>query len=92
MNDSFSIIFYIRKNMADRNGLCLVYLRITVSGKRSEISVKRKVKADDWNFDAGRAKNSKASNRELNKYLEDVRSRLYQIQGRYVADGKQYTN
>ncbi len=92
MNDSFSILFYIRKNNPDKTGKCLVYLRITVTGKRSEISVKRKIKADDWNFSSGRAKNSKATNRELNKYLEDVRSRLYQIQGRYVADGKHYTS
>jgi len=91
MNYSFSILFYIRKNMSDRNGLCSIYLRITVNGKRSEISVKRKVKVNDWNCASGRAKNSKASNRELNKYLEDIRSRLYQIQGKYVTDGKQYT-
>ena len=92
MNDSFSILFYIRKNMTDKNGMCSIYLRITVNGKRSEISVQRKVKVTDWNCDSGRAKNFKASNRELNKYLEDVRYRLYQIQGKYVADGKHYTS
>jgi site-specific recombinase XerD len=92
MNDSFSILFYIRKKMTDKNGKCSIYLRITVNGKRSEISVQRKVKVDDWNCDSGRAKNFKASSRELNKYLEDVRSRLYQIQGKYVADGKHYTS
>ncbi|TMM53125.1 site-specific integrase [Maribacter algarum] len=92
MNDSFSILFYIRKNMPDRNGLCPIYLRITVSGKRSEISAKRKVKVDDWNCASGRAKNSKPSNRELNKYLEDLRARLYRIQGKYEADGRSYTS
>lgn len=50
------------------------------------------MKVDDWNSDSGRAKNFKASSRELNKYLEDVRYRLYRIQGKYVADGKHYTS
>ncbi|MGB5608684.1 Arm DNA-binding domain-containing protein, partial [Eudoraea sp.] len=85
MNDSFSILFYIRKNQLDKNDKCSIYLRITVSGKRSEISVKRKVKLEDWNFNSGRAKNSKLSNRELNKYLEDIRALLYQIQGKFVS-------
>ncbi len=92
MNASFSILFYIRKNMPDRNGLCPIFLRITVSGKRSEISAKRKVKVDDWNCASGRAKNSKPSNRELNKYLEDLRARLYRIQGKYEGDGRPYTS
>jgi len=72
--------------------MCSIYLRITVNGKRSEISVQRKVKIEDWNGDSGRATNFKVSNRELNKFLEDVRYRLYQIQGKYITDGKHYTS
>lgn len=92
MNDSFSILFYIRKNKPDRNGKCTIYLRITVNGKRAETSVHRKVKVEDWNTGSGRAKNSKVSNRELNRFLEDVRARLYQIQGKCVADGRHYSS
>ena len=90
MNDSFSILFYIRKNHPDKTGKCTIYLRITVNGKRAETSVHRKVKIEDWNTGSGRAKNSKASNRELNRFLEDVRARLFQIQGKFVADGRLY--
>lgn len=92
MNDSFSILFYIRKNHPDKTGKCTIYLRITVNGKRTETSVHRKVKIEDWNTGSGRAKNSKASNRELNRFLEDVRARLFQIQGKFVSDGKHYTS
>ncbi|UII78798.1 site-specific integrase [Flagellimonas sp. CMM7] len=91
MNDSFSILFYIRKNHPDKTGKCTIYLRITVNGKRAETSVHRKVKIEDWNTGSGRAKNSKASNRELNRFLEDVRARLFQIQGKFLTDGKHYT-
>ncbi|WP_422860552.1 phage integrase SAM-like domain and Arm DNA-binding domain-containing protein [Flagellimonas sp. S174] len=90
MNDSFSILFYIRKNHPDKIGKCTIYLRITVNGKRAETSVHRKVKIEDWNTGSGRAKNSKASHRELNRFLEDVRARLFQIQGKFVADGRLY--
>ncbi|MGD1945638.1 MAG: site-specific integrase [Croceivirga sp.] len=90
MNDSFSILFYIRKNHPDKTGKCTIYLRITVNGKRAETSVHRKVKIEDWNTSSGRAKNSKVSSRELNRFLEDIRSRLFQIQGKFVSDGKHY--
>ena len=90
MNDSFSILFYIRKNHPDKTGKCTIYLRITVNGKRAETSVHRKVKIEDWNTGSGRAKNSKASNRELNRFLQDVRARLFQIQGKFVSDGRLY--
>jgi len=91
MNDSFSILCYIRKNKQDKKGLCPIIARITVNGKRSEISLHRKVKPEDWDTNSGRAKNSKTSNRELNRYLEDIRARLYQIQGKFVTDGRDYT-
>lgn len=91
MNDSFSILFYIRKNHPDSNGKCTIYLRITVSGKRAETSVHRKVMVQEWNPGSGRAKNSKVSNRELNRFLEEVRARLFRIQGKFLTDGKPYT-
>ena len=91
MNDSFSILYYIRKSKQDKKGMCPIIGRITVNGKRSEISLHRKVKLEDWDTNSGRAKNSKTSNRELNRYLEDIRARFYQIQGKFITDGRNYT-
>lgn len=91
MNDSFSILFYIRKNKMDKNGMCTVYLRITVNGKRSEISLQRKVFPKNWDANSGWARGSKGPDHELNRYLEDVRSRLYRIQGKFISEGRPYS-
>ena len=43
MQTTFSILFYPRGNDIDKNGNAPIYSRITVNGKRSEFSVRRKV-------------------------------------------------
>ncbi|WP_420320008.1 phage integrase SAM-like domain and Arm DNA-binding domain-containing protein [Flagellimonas sp.] len=42
MRDSFSTLFYIQGSRLDKNGMSLIYLRVTVNGKRSEMSLQRK--------------------------------------------------
>ena len=42
MNQSFNLLFYVRKAKANSQGEALIYLRITINGKVSEIS-KREV-------------------------------------------------
>ena len=43
MQRTFSLLFYIKRSKADSNGMANVYLRITVNGKRAELSIRRKV-------------------------------------------------
>ncbi len=54
MQNTFSVLFYPRGNDVDKNGKTSVYQRITVNGKRSEVSIKRKVLLTKWNSDAGK--------------------------------------
>ncbi len=81
MNDSFSVLFYIRNSRLDKNRKCLIFLRITVDRPRAEISLKRKVLPNEWNSASGRVKGSKPQVKELNRFLDEVQSRLLKIQG-----------
>jgi site-specific recombinase XerD len=54
----------------------LLYVRISISRKRLEISLKRKVPVEHWNPKGGCLKGNKKLMQELNPYLQDVR---YQI-------------
>jgi integrase len=80
MNNSFSILFYPKGNDADKNGLAPIYVRITVNGKRSELSIKRKIELSKWNTEAGKMRGTTTEVRELNRYMDNIRNKIYKIQ------------
>jgi len=91
VSDSFSIIFYPKSSNLDKNGKAPLFLRITVDGKRCELSIKRKIELQYWDSHKGKIKGSNPTAKQLNKFLEEIKSRLYKIQGKFVADGRSYT-
>lgn len=80
MKTTFSILFYPRGNDIDKNGNAPIYLRITVNGKRSEFSIKRKVLLSRWNSEAGKVRGTTIDIRELNKYMDTIKVKIYKIQ------------
>ncbi|MDH5412531.1 MAG: site-specific integrase [Flavobacteriaceae bacterium] len=77
MNNSIYILFYIKKSKADKLGKANIYLRITIAGKRAEVSMNRKVTVNKWSSEFGKVKGSSTEARELNHYMESIRSRMY---------------
>ena len=73
--NTFGIIFCLRKNRI-KNGKVPIYIRITVDSKRSEIALKRYIEIENWNDLKGTAKSKSEELRQLNTYLEQIRSRL----------------
>ena len=55
-NCTFGVVFYLRKQKATAQGNAPIYARITVNGRRTEISVKRSVPASGWDTKKGLAK------------------------------------
>ncbi len=91
MSDSFSILFYPKSSDKNKKGKVPLFLRITVDGRRSELSLKRKIDPLAWNSFSGMVKGSRPQTKQLNRFLDDVQSRLLKIQGDYVKEGKYYT-
>jgi len=56
-----------------------IYLRITIAGKRAEVSINRKVTINKWSSDTGKVKGYSMEARDLNLYLQTIRSRVYEI-------------
>ncbi len=71
--NTFGVIFYLKKYKTNY-GLAPIYARITVDGKRADISVKRSIEQENWNGFKGMAKGSREEIRSLNAFLEQVRS------------------
>jgi hypothetical protein len=51
-----------------------VYARITIDGKRIEISLKHKIAVSDWNDKTGMAKNNTEEGKSLNNFMEQTRA------------------
>lgn len=71
---TFGVIFYLRKYKQSSQGKAPIYARITVNGKRIDLSVKRNIEATNWNAGKGMAKGSRSEITQLNAYLEEFRS------------------
>ncbi len=86
-NSTFSVIFFTRKSSSTLSKL-LIYARITVDGKRSEISLKRSVLVNDWDINKARCRGNTSKIRFLNAYLDEVYSKLLDCQRQLFAEDK----
>ena len=73
-NNTFGVAFYLKKQKANQAGKSPIYARITVNGKRIEISVKRSIEDNNWNPVKGMAKGSREEITKLNKYLDQFKA------------------
>lgn len=76
--NTFSILFWADQKNAT-NGEALVYARITVNQKRANISLKRRVPIRLWNPKKNRSKGSSIEARQLNQYIDQTYTKIFQI-------------
>jgi len=76
---SFSVLFWTKKAKADSNGLAPLYARVTVDGKRAEISLKKKLNLKKWDAKSGFMKGSGDEVRITNRYINEVSNDLFEI-------------
>jgi len=92
MKNSISLLFYIKRSKVDRNNKTIIYLRITVNGKRSELSIQRKVSLDKWNSSAGKIKGFSNEAQEINQYIDLISNKINKIHQRFVQEDKPFTS
>ncbi len=84
---TFSILFWLKLSKA-KNGKAPLYARITVNGKRAEISLKRKIKIEFWSSAKNKVKGTNQEARIINAYLDQVSSELHQSKNELKSEGK----
>ncbi|MCG2459451.1 site-specific integrase [Flavobacteriaceae bacterium F89] len=77
-SSTFSILFWIYTQRADKNNRSNIYARITVNGKKVNISLKQKVDIDSWDSKRQKARGNGKTSRIVNLYLDEVKSELVQ--------------
>lgn len=88
MRQTFNVLFFIRKTRALKSGENPIMLRISIAGQLSEIQLKRAVKPNLWNQNKERCTGKDAASLEINRYLESVKLRLFEIHRKMEEDGK----
>ncbi|WPV00731.1 site-specific integrase [Mucilaginibacter sp. cycad4] len=92
LEKSFGLMFFMRKPKNSPDGTYPIYLRITVDGKSSELSTKRKCHTATWNAKTGRSTGSKETIRELNSFLDALMQQVYQAKRRLMEADKELTS
>lgn len=87
----FSLLFFIRKTRLLKNGEAPISLRITVNGKRAEMQLSRSIEVSNWNQAKECAISKDARSKELNYYLESIRTKIFSIQREMQMDDKVLT-
>jgi len=78
MKTNFSLLFYMKKQKNYQNGDAPIYLRITVAGKRAEITTGRECEPERWNAKTGRMTGTKDEVKSFNSYLDNLQAMIYQ--------------
>ena len=92
MKNSFSQLFYIKKGKIDNKQKTIIYLRITVNGRRAELSIQRKVSLEKWSSGSGRVKGYSSEAQEINQYMDSISNKINKIHQRFVDENKPFTS
>jgi len=80
MKKKISILFYAKKAKASVNGLVPIYTRITINGKRIELSTNRFVEISKWSTEAGKMKGASGEARSINNHLDVLKIQIIDAQ------------
>lgn len=88
---TFNVLFFVRRTKVLKSGETPIMLRITIEGQLAEIQLKRTVKPTNWNQAKERCSARDATSLEINRYLESVKYRLFDIH-RSMEDDDKFIN
>lgn len=74
-NNTFANMFLCRPNKKD-NKEGLIYVRITVNGNQTEVSLKEKIMTVQWNVLKQQLNGRTIQIKAINTYIDDVRFKL----------------
>jgi site-specific recombinase XerD len=88
--NTFGVHYTLRQNRPV-DGKFPIYVRITVNKSRCELALKSYLLKEDWNNAKGAAKPKNQELKELNSYLEEVRSKIVTHYQRLALENTEVT-
>ena len=89
-SSTFSILFWMYTQRS-KNGRAPLYARISIDSKKRNLSLKRRVDINLWDHRKQRLKGTHIKTRQINQYLDEVHSSLFQCYREIRADEKRLT-
>ena len=91
MKTNFSLLFYMKKPNNYKMGAAPIYMRITVDGKRAEVTTGHSCEPLKWNSSTGRAKGNKEDIKSFNAFLDTLQGKVYQAHYSLTSANKNIT-
>jgi len=83
-----NILFFPKRGRSTPDEYAILYTRITINGKRSEFSTGRKIELNKWNSESNQGRGNSPEIKILNRYLDTVKAKLYEIHDKLLRDNK----
>ena len=91
MKSNFHLLFFLRKQKNYESGPIAIYMRVTVDGKRAELSTGRECDPAKWSSQAGRGIGNKEEIKSLNNYLDTLQTKLRNAHQKLIESNRQIT-
>lgn len=72
---TYNLNFYTKKTKGN-NDFSAIYMRLTLDGKRTELSIGQKIKTSSWNSKAGKVVGHGIASKSINSLLETLRLKV----------------
>lgn len=76
---NIKILFFIKKSKLLKKGEAPIYLRLTIDGRREEISTKRSILPTQWNPEPQCARGNSRDSNEINLFIEYEKGKINQV-------------
>lgn len=80
MNTTVSVLFYIKRSKVNANGICPIYVRVTVLTKRFEFSSNKFIDPERWSNEGTKVKGTNQETRSINNHLENIKSKVLEAE------------
>ncbi|MDD2636952.1 MAG: site-specific integrase [Bacteroidales bacterium] len=75
--NTFNLLFFAIKKRVNKKGEIPLYMRITINGKKTEMSMHRSIDAKLWNTSSGSAIGNTKISKDINNYIMSVQTSIY---------------
>ena len=82
MNTTSSILFYIKRSKANVDGICPIYVRVTILTRRFEFSSNKYIDPKRWSQEGSNVKGTNEDSRSINSHLDNIKSKIYDAEKR----------
>ncbi len=92
MNTTVSVLFYIKRAKVNNEGICPIYVRVTIQSKRFEFSANKYVNPERWSVEGTKVKGGNEEARTINSHLDYLKNQVLEAEKRLFKKDTKVTS